>query len=342
MAESTGAVEVKLLPLNSKCLSGNPLGDPSRREIGICLPPNYGASAKRYPVALMLSGFGSSSLGMLNRVPFGESLPERLARLYQQGLVQEMILVLPDCFSRYGGTQYVDSPAIGNYESFLTEEVVPFVDQNFRTLPDRKARAVVGKSSGGYGALRLIRRRPDLFSVVAAHAPDAVFEYSYQKDFPAALLAFAQHGGTEPFVRWFERLPAKPGSAFTPLSIICCAAAWSPSSSGPYGFGTGFDLPFDLETGEIDQPVWQRWKAEDPTSWLSRVDAREAFSASSVYLDVGFRDEYNLQFGARQIAKQMTAYNIARVYEEFDGGHTNTAFRYDHSLAFVSQHLAKQ
>src|SRR5205807_2099466 len=114
------------------------------------------------------------------------NLAERMDGLIAAGTVKTMILVMPDCFTYYGGSQYINSTATGNYEDYLTEEIVPFVDENFRTIPDRNARAVMGKSSGGYGSLIMGLRHADIFGLVCSTSGDAYFELCYIPDFAKA------------------------------------------------------------------------------------------------------------------------------------------------------------
>ena len=108
------------------------------------------------------------------------------------GHVQPMILVMPDCFTRYGGSQYLNSRATGYYEDHLIQELVPHVEQNYRTK-GAEYRAVAGKSSGGYGALVLSMRHPDVFTALACHSGDINFDYAYKPDFIKFLDATARH-----------------------------------------------------------------------------------------------------------------------------------------------------
>src|SRR5689334_17953097 len=124
---------IEILTVESRLLAENPLGDPATREVGIVLPPSYDVvPARRFPVVYFLAGYGGVGLQLLSRGGWAEPLDRRLARLLEERRAEEVILVLPDCFTRYGGSQYVDSPAIGRYRGHLTEELVPLVDQRFR------------------------------------------------------------------------------------------------------------------------------------------------------------------------------------------------------------------
>jgi enterochelin esterase family protein len=333
---------IEIVSVESKCLAGNPLGDPTARELGVILPPSYDASPDRhFPMILMLPGFTSTGLALVNRGGFTEPLDRRLDRLCRTGAAKEAILVLPDCFTRYGGSQYVDSPALGAYQRYLCDEVVPLVDRRFRTLPQRESRAVLGKSSGGYGAIALALARPDLFSAFGSHAGDSAFELSYQREFGRTAMTLERRGGIDGFLRHFEAQPTKSGGDIEALSNLCCAAAWSPRPSGPYGFGVGFDLPFHPRTGVLVEEVWARWLTADPVRRFAESAHLETLARSSaIFLDAGLGDEYNLQLGARLMSERLTQARIAHVHEEFEGGHMNTPHRYDRSIAVLSAALA--
>jgi enterochelin esterase family protein len=324
---------IEITRCESRVLVDNPLGDPVSREVGVYLPPSYDGQ-KRFPIVFFLPGFTGTGLSLLNRSAWQPPLDRRLEALFADGRARECIVVLPDCFTRYGGSQYVDSPAIGRYATYLTDEVLPWVESRYPTTPRR---ALIGKSSGGYGALQLGMRRPDLFCAVASHAGDCAFELSYQREFGHVLIALERRGGVKGFLSWFEQQVTKPGAAIEVMSNLCCAAAWSPNG-GPYAFGEGFDLPFDARTGALVPEVWSRWLREDPIRMVdAHADALRGMRA--IFLDAGIGDEYNLQLGARQLSDKLRALGIAHVHEEFDGGHMNTQYRYDRSFSVVTHAL---
>lgn len=336
-------MRIEVAPHDSKLLADNPLGDPARRDVIVMLPPSYDASpARRYPVVFLLAGFGGNGWQLaFNRSAWSTPLDQRLGEAMRAGAVREAIVVLPDCFTRYGGSQYVDSPAIGRYQSYLADELTAFVDARWRTIPRREARAVVGKSSGGYGALTMAMDRPERFAAVGAHAADGAFEISYLRELPHTVLTLQKRGGLAAFLRWFEEQPHKGQSAFEVMSHLCCAAAWSPTPSGPYGFGEGFDLPLNPFSGALLDHVWARWLAADPVRRVDAPAAREALRGlSALFLDAGIADEYNLQLATRQLAAKLAAAGIACTHEEFEGGHFSTQHRYARSLAVVTAALA--
>jgi enterochelin esterase family protein len=319
---------VVLETIESRALAGNPLGDPATRQTPVWLPPSYASDPdRRYPVIFWLAGYAGTGEMMFSGTPWQPGLGERLDRLVGSGRMGEAIVVAPDAFTRWGGAQYLDSPALGDYETYLVCEVLPAIDARFRTIATRDARAIGGKSSGGFGAIALAMRNPDFFSAVASHAGDMYFELSALPDLPLAARTLRRHGGVAGFLAHFEAREKKDAPDFTTMMVLAQAGAYSPDPAWPGGVA----LPFDLETGEIDWVVWRRWKAWDPVEML-QVHAEALRRMKLVFLDAGTRDEHNLDLGARIFVGRLRALGIACEHEEFDDGHRGTAYRYDVSL----------
>jgi len=314
--------------VESRALAGNALGDPTTRRIAVWLPPSYArAPERRYPVIYWLAGYGSTGEMLFQGTPWQPGLGERLDRLADEGRMGEVLVVAPDGFTRWGGSQYLDSPVSGGYETHLVREVVPEIDRRLRTRAGREARAVGGKSSGGFGALVLGMRHPDVFGAVAAHAADLYFELSVLPDVGTAARTLRRHGGVDGFLAHFEAAPVKRSDDFTTIMMLAMAAAYSPDPAGPRGLA----LPFDIETGELDAAVWRRWKAWDPVEMVAaHVEALRGMRL--LYLDAGTRDEHNLDLGTRIFARRLRARGVAFQHEEFDDGHRGTAYRYEVSL----------
>jgi enterochelin esterase family protein len=237
------------------------------------------------------------------------------------------ILVMPDGWTRYGGSQYVNSSANGRYEDAV-RELVGYVDARFRTLPDRDHRGLDGKSSGGYGALALGMRNPDLFGGIASHSGDLYFEACFRVDFWRAAATVRSHGGLDGFLTAFDAAPKKTEDMVRALgTLVAMAMAYSPNPAAP----RGVDLPMDLETGEIDDAVWQRWLAWDPVRMAEpHADALAAMRV--VYFECGSRDQFNSHFGARMLHRRLEGLKIAHEYQEFDDDHTSVNYRYPESL----------
>lgn len=315
--------------IDSDVLAGNPLGDPARRRVGIYLPPGYEEGTRRYPVTYVLVGFNSRGTMLMNESAWDENIAQRMDRLIASGAVQPMILVMPDCLTRYGGSQYINSSATGRYEDHLLHELVPFIDRSYRTIAQRHYRAVAGKSSGGYGAVMLAMRYPQVFGLAASHSGDMHFEQCYQPAFIACVRELQRRDGDlAGFLRDVHTIRPRDAAYHTLLNTIAMASCYSPA---PHGF----DLPFDMRTGEIIDQVWQRWLQWDPVHLV--VQHAEALrSLKLLYLDAGRRDEFNLQYGARIFSEKLTQHGIAHVHEEFDDGHLNIPYRYDVSLQRIS------
>ena len=181
-----------VLEFESKVLADNPLGDPHVRKLAVWLPPAYDEGAgrgrgRRLPVLYDLVGFTGSGLAHINWRPFDENVPERVSRLVGERKMGPAILVFPDCFTCLGGNQYVNSSAIGRYADYLTREIVPLVDREFRTLASREHRGCFGKSSGGYGAMIHGMKYAKHWGAIADHSGDAYFDFCYMTDWPRTL-----------------------------------------------------------------------------------------------------------------------------------------------------------
>ena len=214
---------VKILRHESEILKNNPLGDEYIRDLYVYLPPDYEASNEKFPVVYLLTGFTGRGKMLLNDSAFAPNLADRMNKLIGENKIKPMIVVMPDCFTHYGGSQYINSRATGDYEDYLTQEIVPFVDENFRTINDKNSRAVMGKSSGGYGALIMAMRHSDLFGLACSTSGDCYFEYGYLPDFPKAFRSIK--GNPKKLVEKFWDEQAKKGKDdFSGLNIIGMSA----------------------------------------------------------------------------------------------------------------------
>lgn len=324
---------VEIIGHESEVLKNNPLGDKYVRDLCVYLPPGYKESQDiRYPVVYCLTGFTGRGRMMLNDTAFAPNFAERMDRLVTAGRTKPMIAVMPDCFTYYGGSQYINSSATGNYEDYLTQEIVEFVDTNFRTIADKDARAVMGKSSGGYGSLICGMRHADTFGLVCSTSSDAYFELCYLQDIAKAVRAIK--GDPNEFMGRFWAEEKKGKDDFPALNLIGMSACYSPNADSEWGY----DLPFDLKTGEIRQDAWARWLEHDPVRMVEKhADALR--SLNLLYIDAGTRDEFALDLGARILCQNLDKFSIPYVHEEFDDGHFNISYRYDRSLEMISDKI---
>lgn len=324
------ASQIIIEEFHSTALENNPLGDPATRRVPVYIPPDYDA-AKRYPSLYLLAAFGNRGLKFLNDDLWEENIQQRLDRLIAAGSVQPLIVVMPDASTRYGGSQYLNSPATGRYEDHVLE-LVEYIDSKYSTKSAPGQRAIAGHSSGGFAALRFGMLHGDVFGLVADHSGDKFFEYVFKPAF-GELLRYIERVGDA----GFKALLADPGEALrggashAALSLIATAAAFSPSPDAEYGF----DLPFDLKTGALRPDVWARWLQFDPLETAAaQVEALRALKL--LYFDCGRFDEYNLLYGARLLTQRLRELNVAFMYEEYEGRHRNMKHRYDVSFAAIS------
>lgn len=323
----------------SDVLKSNPLGDPFIRDLVVYLPSDYSRSrSEGYTAVFYLAAYGSYGKALLNLDPFTETIEERMNRLIKEKKCKPMILVLLNCFTKFGGNQYINSTATGMYENYIISEIVPFIDEKYNI----SNHAIMGHSSGGYGSLVLGMRHPDIFQAIADHSGDCAFEYCYLPDFPKAIEAYRRAGGnhSDP-KKWFEDFWLKPDkrqnpSDMTALSIMGMAAHYSPNPQSPY---LGCEFPFDLETGEINQDVWNRWTAFDPTRMVAKY-CDNLKKLKLIYIDSGSKDEFNIHLGSRILHSKLEKMGIKHFYEEFEGGHSKISHRYDVSIPMISQELS--
>ncbi len=316
---------VELLRHESDALRGNPLGDPFDRELATYRPPDS-AGPGPFPVLFVLSGFTGRGQAFLETHPWRRGIVARYDELVARGEARPAVLVLPDAFTKLGGSQYVDSSATGDYGEYVGGELVELVERELPVDPAR--RGVLGKSSGGFGALRLAMTRPGLFRAVGSISGDCAFENTFGAEFLQCLRGLVPHDGDPArFLESFREEPSLAGDGHAVINVLAMAACYSPNPSAPLGF----DLPFDLVTGERIDEVWERWLAFDPVRAVhDHADALRALD--HLHVECGLTDEFHLQWGTRVLVRELTALGIPHVHEEHPGGHRGIDHRTLHVI----------
>jgi enterochelin esterase-like enzyme len=354
---------VVVIEHESRVLADNPLGDPTTRRLAVWLPHEYDRGAgrglgRRFPVLYDLVGFTGTGIAHLNWRPFSENVAERAARLVHEGRMGPVIIAFPDCFTSLGGNQYVNSSAIGRYADFLLDEVIPLVDREFRTLASREHRACFGKSSGGYGAMIHGMKYTRHWGAIANHSGDACFELVYGADWPNTLNELGKYrrparkegryahrldspaeaglreGLDDGRVRRFLEAVWKKGklnhAEAHAIMNVCMAATYDPDPQAP----NGFRVPYHLETGELLPERWRRWQRHDPVRLVQR-HAQSLRQLAGIYIDCGWRDQYHIHYGSRQLSRALEKAGIAHHYAEFDDDHSDIDYRMDVSFPFL-------
>lgn len=329
---------LEYVAVDSRALEGNLLGDPARRNVAVYLPEGYDDGRKELPLMVGLAGFTGSGLKLLNWESFGASLPQRIDRLVAEGRMGPVVLALPDCFTSLGGNQYIDSIALGRWETFLLEEMLPRLEERFRVRRDPRGRAVFGKSSGGYGSLIQGLRHGQRWGAVACHSGDIGFELAYLREMPRALDGLARYAGdVAAFVEEQRGADKIQGRDFHTLMLLAMAATYDPDAREPYGIR----LPVDPRTCEVIAERWDNWLAHDPLRLVDRPECREALAGlDGLFIDCGSSDQYFLHYGARAFVRKLEAAGIEHRYEEFQDNHSGIDYRLDSSLPYLYRAIA--
>lgn len=322
------------LTTESEMLADNRLGDAATREIIVYIPAGH--SGEGLPLLVDLVGYTSGGPAHVNWKNFGENVPERVDRLIHEGAMPPVAVAFPDCFTRLGGNQYIDSLSMGPWATWLTTEMLEAVESTFGCGGPGK-RGVFGKSSGGYGSIVHAMLHADVWSAAACHSGDMAFELCYLPEMPSALRAIARKGSLEAFVTDFEKGPKYPGGAFHDLMTFAMAATYDPDPD-PSVF-CGIRLPVDPETCELIPERWNAWLKWDPVHMADNHTAALK-SLKGLWIDCGTVDQYNLVYGARRLTKKLEAAGIEHVYEEFDDNHSSIDYRMDRSLPFLAKALS--
>ena len=321
------------IEVSSKALEGNVLGDPTTRRVGVYLPPGYEDGNDDYPLFVDLVGFTGSGLSHLGFKAFDESVPQRIERLMAAEKMGPVIAAFPDCFTTLGGNQYINSSAMGNWEDFLIDDMIPTLEEKFRVRKGREHRAVFGKSSGGYGAIAHGLRRADAWNAVACHSGDMMFEWVYLADFPNVLTALAKFDmDPAKFIDDLHEAKKVEGKQFHVLMQLAMAATYDPDPSKRYGV----QLPVDTHTCEVIEERWAQWLAHDPVRMVQRTECQENLGKlAGLYIDCGTKDQYHLVYGARLFVKRLKEAGIPHTYEEFPDNHSGINYRMDRSFPFM-------
>ncbi|SEL89569.1 Putative esterase [Roseateles sp. YR242] len=322
---------VHRLTLDSEVLASNLVGAPTRRAIDVYIP--HGHDGGGLPLLVDIVGFTAGGPVHTNWKNFGENVPERLDRLIAAGEMPPVVVAFPDCFTRLGGNQYVNSVAMGRWDDFLCAEAVPFVEARFG-CGGAGRRGLFGKSSGGYGAMVHALLHPDFWAAAAVHSGDMGFELLYRHEFVPVLRALAKEPDVGRWVDAFWRAKKTKDSDVHILMMLAQAASFDPDPSAPYGVR----LPVTLDTCELIPERWANWLAWDPLT-LVESHGQGLKALKKLYIDCGDVDQYNLVYGARRMHQRLNALGVEHVYEEFPDDHTAVDYRMDISLPLLAKAL---
>ena len=309
---AAGEGELVYQSVYSDALKNNLLGDPAYRSVIVYLPPGYHESEKRYPTVYLLHGYDDTNTIWRDGFFQGFSVQTVMDRLIEEGKIQEMILVMPDGRNAYGGSYYINSSVTGNWGDFITKDLVEFIEGTYRTLRGNESRGIAGHSMGGYGAIFLAARHPDVYA--AAYGLSACC-LSMEGDVTVANPEWV------PTLRLTKRKELV-GAGMYPNAFISVAAAMSPN---PGNEPFLVDFPFKLASGSVipDEKAYQEWIARFPAESMDTY--AEGFARlRGIGFDVGDTDPItHIPLGSHTLSKALSARGIEHFFEQYRGDHTS-------------------
>lgn len=313
--------------VHSKALKGNLEGDSPDRDVSVYLPPGYKSdSHRRYPVLYMLHGFTETDLSYF-AAGASTHIPSIADRTISAGTSRDTIIVTPNAMTVYGGSNYSSGATTGDWETFVSSELVSYVDKHFRTIARAKARGLAGHSMGGYGAMRIGMKHPDVFSALYILSSCCISPTSNIPDTPEEIAAFEE----------FKERPADyreiPANIRT---AVAAAASWAPNPDNPPLY---YDSP--VKNGEPQASVIARMTANRP---LAMVDQYiNNLRKQRIAFDVGDEDT-NIAANLTEFDRVLTSYDVPHTFEVYSGNHGNRIpERFEKKvLPFFSDHLLSE
>lgn len=320
--------------VRSQVLADNRAGVIPDRPLTIYMP-EQSTPNQLFPVLYLLAPWTSAGREQFAWSAFRESVFDQLTRLIAEKKIPPVIVVCPDLYTAFGGSQYINSPYLGLHGDFIVSELVPYIEANFPVKKGPEYRGVFGRSSGGFGAVRLAMDYPGVFSAVACHSGDLGFDTSMRGDLLSLCKTLSKYkNDVEVYLDYCRNAPKLGGHDVHTLMLLGLAASYSPNLHTQ----DGFDLPIDLYTGLIDEDIWGKWLSHDPVHRI-KTHAEGLKSLNALYVECGRRDQFNLLYGARQFKAALDGLNISLHYEEFDDNHSGTSYRYATSLPIITKHM---
>lgn len=316
-------VTVEHIKIHSESIEGNLEGDSADREVIVFLPPSYNQNKQRhYPVVYALHGYSIGADQWTHEI----HVPQTIEGAFALG-AKEMIVVLPDSKTAYGGSMYSSSVTTGDFERFIAHDVVAYIDAHYRTIPNRLSRGLAGHSMGGYGAARIGMKHSDVFGSLYIMSPCCLSPRPAHGPNPEAEKAFANA------VAAMKSPADAAGLPFFSRAQLATAAAWSPDPKNPPLY---FDLP--MKDGTLQPQILAKWTANSPLAFIDQyIDSLRRYRA--IAIDVG--DQDGLRTDTQKLHEILDTYGIKNSFELYHGTHTSAvADRFqNHVIPFFSANL---
>jgi S-formylglutathione hydrolase len=297
--------------MHSTALENNLLRDAADRSVYIYLPPSYATErSHRFPTVYLLHGVGDSNADWISGQYQGLDLKKSLDELISDKKIGEMIVVLPDARNSYDGCFYTNSPVTGNWEDFVVDDLVHFVDSHYRTINSQASRGLAGHSMGGYAAIKFGMKHPDIFGSIYAMSACC---FAWSADLTGANPAW-------PRTLKLSSITPEDEKAFYPKFFISLATAWSPNLRNPPFY---VDLPFELVDGSVrpKEPAYSEWAANLLLAMAGQYRTNLA-RLRAIGFDYGSKDQFrHIPLGAKAFKAFLDADHIRYKMEEYDGDH---------------------
>lgn len=318
----------------SESLKSNVLKDSFNRGISILLPSSYHTSKKRYPVIYLLPAFAKNHCFLFQNHCFEQNIANMVEDLINRKKIPEVIIVSVDGNTYYGSSQYINSIGTGKYQDFISKDVVTFIDTKYRTKAKQKNRAIIGKSSGGYGAFISVLKNPEIFSTAGCIAPDSGFEYCYLPFIPISIEIFRKYGGLENFCKKMHSNKSNDAHFMITSSLVAMSSCYSPNLSSKLKF----DFICNIETGEIDYKSWEKWKQNDLIEIINEY-SESLKKINFITIKTGRYDEYNMHLGSRIIYSKLQKNSLNSKYEEPDCCHFGSEYLFKDIIKEVAEYI---
>ena len=320
--------EMQTLRVESRALKKNPLKDDFCRDNPVLVPKN---NQNPLRVVFVLAGYAGNGPKYFGLKTFEDNFVQNLDGCVSRSKAPEALYIFVDAMTFWGGSQFINSAGMGNYEDYIIKELVPLVRKTFNCSNQPQDWCVMGGSSGGYGALHLASRHPEVFATVAAQAPDSFFEYSLLPEVYTALPILKREGGVSGVRKALkEKTFLQKRDAFSTLNALAMGLCYGTVVRGAPRF------PVDARTGEVERSEWKRWKAHDPIVFLKKR-RQKIKKIQNLYLSVGTSDQYHLQYGTRQIHSILSEMKVPVTYYEFNGTHSDLSRERPHLWNWLSK-----
>jgi enterochelin esterase-like enzyme len=304
------------------------------RSVTVYLPPSYDSSTQRYPVIYLLHGIGGTDIEWVESKQPWTSMQSLMDQGVAAGLLQEMIIVMPNEHTKRFGSFYTNSSVTGRWEDFTTQELVAYIDRKYRTLARAASRGIAGHSMGGYGALKLGMKHADLYSVVYAMNPALV---GWGGDLTALNPAYIE--ATK--AKTYDEIPPPNYAA----GIVTVSQAFSPNPQRPPFY---VDLPYQEIDGKVlpAEPAFSLWEANFIENMVPKYQA-DLRQLRGLRFDSAYADEFQfIPPNSRALSLKLTTYGIEHTFEEYNGDHRNrlwgpTGRLYTHVLPYFSMLLER-